>query len=322
MPSTRQPIPFGRYRLLERLAIGGMAEVWLAELRAEPWRRFALKRLLPTLADDRTFVTMFLDEARIGAQLDHPDIVQVHDLGREGTSYFMAMDYLPGQDLRALLTRLKRDGRRLPVALAAYVMARVARALDHAHRSCDHDGTPLHVVHRDLSPANILLGWDGRVAVIDFGIAQAAFRAHRERAVLRGKLGYLSPEQAAAQPVDRRADVFSLGAVAHELLTGQRLFHGPSDLAVLERVRAAQVRPPSERNPAVPPALDAVVLRALSREPADRFPWAADLADALGPFADRAGRASLAQELAIRFPAELAEERARGARAAGAGARR
>ena len=311
MPSTRQPIPFGRYRLLERLAIGGMAEVWLAELRAEPWRRFALKRLLPTLADDRTFVTMFLDEARIGAQLDHPDIVQVHDLGREGTSYFMAMDYLPGQDLRALLTRLKRDGRRLPVALAAYVMARVARALDHAHRSCDHDGTPLHVVHRDLSPANILLGWDGRVAVIDFGIAQAAFRAHRERAVLRGKLGYLSPEQAAAQPVDRRADVFSAGAVLHELLTGQRLFSGASDLAVLEQVRSATVRPPSEKNPAVSPALDAVVLQALARPPSQRFAWASDLAAALEPLAAGASAASLAFLMEEGFPGELQRERER-----------
>jgi len=232
------------------------------------------------------------------------------------------MDYLAGQDLRALLARLRHDGSRLPVALSTFVIAQAARALDHAHRALGQDGAPLQVVHRDLSPANVLLGYQGQVAVIDFGIAQAAFRAHREDAVLRGKFGYLSPEQVRGQPVDRRADVFSLGAVAHELLTGQRLFHGPSDLAVLERVRAAQVRPPSERNPAVPPALDAVVLRALSREPADRFPWAADLADALGPFADRAGRASLAQELAIRFPAELAEERARGARAAGAGARR
>ena len=310
----RDPIPFGRYLLLERLAIGGMAEVWLAEVRGEPGRRYAVKRLLPTLADDPAFVTMFLDEARIGAQLDHPGIVPVHDLGREGAGYFMAMDYLAGQDLRALLARLRHDGSRLPVALSAFVLAEAARALDHAHRALGHDGTPLHVVHRDLSPANVLLGYDGRVAVIDFGIAQAAFRAHREGAVLRGKFGYLSPEQVRGLPVDRRADVFSLGAVLHELLTGHRLFHGPSDLAVLERVRAAQVRPPSERNPAVPPALDAVVLSALARDPAERLPWASALAEALAPFADPRGRASLAQELATRFPAELAEERARAPR--------
>jgi serine/threonine-protein kinase len=132
--------------------------------------------------------------------------------------------------------------------------------------------------------------------------------------VLRGKFGYLSPEQVRGLPVDRRADVFSLGAVLHELLTGHRLFHGPSDLAVLERVRAAQVRPPSERNPAVPPALDGVVLRALAREPVERFGWASELAEALVPFAAPGGRPALAQELATRFPAELAEERARAAR--------
>ena len=312
----RDPIPYGRYLLLERLAIGGMAEVWLAEVRDRPGRRYALKRLLPTLADDPTFVTMFLDEARIGAQLDHPGIVPVHDLGREGASYFMAMDYLAGQDLRALLARLRHDGSRLPPPLSAFLVAQAARALDHAHRAHGQDGAPLHVVHRDLSPANVLLGYDGRVAVIDFGIAQAAFRAHREDAVLRGKFGYLSPEQVRGLPVDRRADVFSLGAVLHELLTGHRLFHGPSDLAVLERVRAAQVRPPSERNPAVPPALDAVVLRALAREPADRYPWCADLAGALEALADPGGREALVHELALRFPVELAEERARSARAA------
>lgn len=307
----RDPIPYGRYLLLERLAIGGMAEVWLAEARDQPGRRYAVKRLLPTLAEDPAFVTMFLDEARIGAQLDHPGIVPVHDLGREGSGYFMAMDYRAGQDLRALLARLRHDGSRLPVPLSAWLVAEAARALDHAHRARGQDGAPLHVVHRDLSPANVLLGYDGRVAVIDFGIAQAAIRAHREGAVLRGKLGYLSPEQVRGLPVDRRADVFSLGAVLHELLTGHRLFRGPSDLAVLERVRAAQVRPPSARNPAVPPALDAVVLRALAREPADRHPWASDLADDLSPLADPEGRPSLARELATRFPAELAEERGR-----------
>lgn len=318
----RDPIPYGRYLLLERLAIGGMAEVWLAGALDQPGRRYAVKRLLPTLADDPAFVTMFLDEARIGAQLDHPGIVPVHDLGREGSSYYMAMEYLAGQDLRALLARLRHDGSRLPPALSAFVAAEAALALDHAHRALGQDGAPLHVVHRDLSPANVLLGYDGRVAVIDFGIAQAAFRAHREDAVLRGKFGYLSPEQVRGLPVDRRADVFSLGAVLHELLTGHRLFHGPSDLAVLQRVRAAQVPPPSARNPAVPAALDAVVLRALAREPADRYPWASELADALRPLCDPDGRAALAQELAARFPAELAEERARGERLLPLAARR
>lgn len=312
----RDPIPFGRYLLLERLAIGGMAEVWLAEVKGDPGKRYAVKRLLPTLADDPDFVALFLDEARIGTLLDHPGIVPVRDLGREGSSYFMAMDYRPGQDLRTLLARLRHAGARLPPALSAYVVAEAARALDHAHRATGPRGEALAVVHRDLSPANLLLGWGGRVSVIDFGIAQAAFRAHREGAVLRGKLGYLSPEQVAGLPVDRRADLFSLGAVLHELLTGHRLFGGPSDLAVLQRVRTAHVRVPSERNPAVPPALDAVVLRALARNPDERPLWASDLAAALEPFVGAAPQAALAAELAARLPVELAEERERARRPA------
>jgi serine/threonine-protein kinase len=307
----REPIPYGPYLLLERIAIGGMAEVWVAEARDRPGRRYAVKRLLPTLADDRAFVTMFLDEARLGAQLDHPGIVPVHDLGCVGASYYLAMDYVPGADLGRLLARLRAAGQHLPVRLAAFVAARAAEALDHAHRARGHDGAPLRVVHRDLSPANVLLGFGGGVFLIDFGIAQAALRSRREGEALRGKLGYLSPEQVRGLPVDRRADVFSLGAVLHEALTGARLFTGASDLATLERVRAAQVRPPSERNPAVPPGLDAVVLRALAREPADRWAWASELAEALAPFAAGASAAALAAELAARFPEAAARERRR-----------
>jgi len=316
----REPIPFGKYLLLERLAVGGMAEVWLAVERDRPARRYALKRLLPSLADDREFVTRFLDEARIGAELDHAGLVPVHDLGREGAAYYMAMDYVPGCDLRLLLGRARQAGALLPVRLSAWIVARAAEALDHAHRAEGHDGAPLEVVHRDLSPANVLLSFSGGVYLIDFGIARAAFRARREEAALRGKFGYLSPEQALGLPVDRRTDVFSLGTVLHEILTGHRLFTGPSDLAVLQRVRAAEVRPPSERNPAVPPGLDAVVLTALAREPEDRFAWASLLAEALAPFAAGAGPGALAGELAARCPDEAARELAWHAASAAAAA--
>jgi serine/threonine protein kinase len=306
----RKPIEFGRYLLLERIAVGGMAEVWLAVRPEAPRRRLVVKRLLPTLADDPAFVTMFLDEARLGAQLDHPGMVPVHDLGREPAGYFMAMDYVPGADLRALLARLRTRHRLLPVALTCWIGVRVAEALDHAHRGRGHDGQPLQVVHRDLSPANVLLGLDGGVRVIDFGVASAAFRAHREGTALRGKFGYLSPEQVRGLPVDRRADLFSLGAVLHEALAGERLFRGPSDLAVLERVRSAAVAAPSARNPEVPAGLDAVVLRALSREPSDRQAGADQLAGALRPFAAGAGPGALPALLEEHFPAEAAAERA------------
>ncbi len=304
----REPTPFGKYLLLERLAVGGMAEVWLAEERGRPGRRYALKRLLPTLADDPGFVAMFLDEARLGAELAHPGLVPVHDYGREGAAWFMAMDYVAGADLRHLLSRERLAGATMAPRLAAWIVARAAEVLDHAHRARARDGQPLEVVHRDLSPANVLLSFPGAVYVIDFGIARAAFRAHREDAALRGKFGYLSPEQALGRPVDRRADVFSLGTVLHEALTGRRLFTGPSDLAVLHQVREARVAPPSAQNPAVPAGLDAVVLRALAREPEARWPWAADLAAALQPFAAGAGPGLLASELLARCPDEAAKE--------------
>jgi serine/threonine-protein kinase len=280
-----EPIVLGKYLLLDRIAIGGMAEVFAATPRdGPPGRLVAVKRILPTLAEDGEFLTMFLDEARIAVQLHHPGIVAIHELGQHGDAYFIAMDYVPGTTLRGLLARLRAAGERLPIPLAAAVAWRVADALDYAHRKHDALGLPLHVVHRDVSPANVLLGFDGSVRLIDFGIAQAAFRTRREEEVLRGKFGYMSPEQVRGAPVDRRADVFALGAVLHEMLTGAKLFTGPSELAVLEQVRAAEVPPPSAANPAVPPVLDALVLRALAPDPEKRTPWASELRDTLAPF--------------------------------------
>jgi serine/threonine-protein kinase len=308
-----KPIPFGRYLLLERLAVGGMAEVYLATgVDAPEGALFAVKRILPTLAEDREFVGMFLDEARIVAHLEHPAIAPVHELGRVGDSYFIAFDYVPGQDLRALFKRMRRAGERMPVGVAVYVAHRLADALDWAHRARDEQGRELHVVHCDVSPANVLLAWDGTVRLIDFGIAQAAFRAHRERKALRGKLGYMTPEGVRGLPVDRRADVFSLGTVLWEMLTGEKLFTGPSELALLERVRRAEVAPPSSRNPSVLPGLDEVVLRALAEEPGDRFQWASELRDALLPYLGLGiptSEASALQRLLARhFRAEIVAE--------------
>ncbi|MGB8933378.1 MAG: serine/threonine-protein kinase, partial [Anaeromyxobacteraceae bacterium] len=307
------PIQFGRYVLLERLAIGGMAEVYLATSKDGPaGALYAVKRILPTLAEDREFVGMFLDEARIVAHLDHPGIAPIHELGKVGESYFIAFEYVPGQDLRALHKRLRRAGERMPVSVAVHVAHRLADALDWAHRACDARGQDLQVVHCDVSPANVLLAWDGSVRLIDFGIAQAAFRAHRERRLLRGKLGYMTPEGVRGLPVDRRADVFALGTVLWEMLAGEKLFTGPSELALLERVRTAEVPPPSVRNPSVLPGLDAVVMRALAREPEDRFAWASELRDALvpylGPGLPSADAAALRRLLARLFRPEIVAE--------------
>ena len=314
-----KPIPFGRYLLLERLAIGGMAEVYLATSREGPaGQLYAVKRILPTLAEDREFVGMFLDEARIVAQIDHPAIAPIHEVGKVGDRYFIAFEYVAGQDLRALEKRLWRSGERMPVSVAVYVAHRLANALDWAHRACDAEGRALNVVHCDVSPANVLLGWDGSVRLIDFGIAQAAFRVHRERRLLRGKLGYMTPEGVRGLPVDRRADIFALGTVLWEMLAGEKLFTGPSELALLERVRSAEVPPPSSRNPAVLPGLDAVVLRALAREQEDRYAWASELRDSLVPYLGQgipsADPAALRRLLARHFRAEIVRELDRVAR--------
>jgi eukaryotic-like serine/threonine-protein kinase len=308
-----KPIPFGRYLLLDRLAIGGMAEVYVAAERDDrAGRLFALKRMLPTLAEDEEFVSMFLDEARIVAQLAHPSLVAVHDLGKQGDTYYIASEYVPGKDLRAMLGRTRRMGEQIPVPLAAYLGFRVADALDYAHRKRDAQGRELRVVHRDVSPANVLVGFDGSVRIIDFGIAQAAFRTRREETVLRGKFGYMSPEAASGDAVDRRSDVFALGVVLHEILTGARLFTGPTELAVLERVRSGEIPPPSRLNPAVPPGLDAVVLRALARDVGERWAWASELRDALAPWVHAGTPAgdppALARFMARQFPAELRAE--------------
>jgi serine/threonine-protein kinase len=312
------PIPYGRFLLVERVAIGGMAEVFAAVDRGDRTARlYAVKRILPTLAEDRELVRMFLDEARLVVQLEHPGIVPIHELGKLGAGYYIAMDYVAGRDLRTIAERFRRRGERLPVEVAALVVAEAADALDHAHRGLGADGAELRVVHRDVSPANILVGFDGTVRIIDFGIAQAALRRRTAAPVLRGKFGYMSPEMVRGLPVDRRSDVFSLGIVLHELLSGERLFTGSSELAVMERVRAAEAPPPSRSNRAVPPDLDAVVLRALARDPEARHAWASELRDALRPWARRAGdgRRALAGLMAATFPEGLRSEAERRARA-------
>ncbi len=303
----KDPIPFGKYLLADRIDVGGMAEVFVAS--GPDGRPVAVKRLLPGYADNREIVTMFLDEARIAVQLDHASIVQVHDLGRVGESYYIAMEYVPGTDLFELQVRLREGGRLIPVPLAAYVASRICAALEHAHRRRDAEGRALGIVHRDVSPQNVLLSFEGEVKLIDFGIARAAHRVRPgEERVLRGKLGYMSPEMARGLPVDRRSDVFAAGTVLHEMLTGERLFAGGPELAVLEKVRNADVPPPSRRNPAVSPRLEKAVLRALAREVEDRTPWASDLASDLAAEADPAGQRTLAALLGELFPEERRRE--------------
>ncbi len=288
----KEPIPFGRYLLLERLDVGGTAEVFLA--RAGDGSLLAVKRLLPTLAERPELVDLFLEEARVGAGLSHRGIVRVLEAGRADTGWFMAMEWVPGRDLAALRARLRERGERLPPGLAAFVAAEICDALEHAHRGRGAGGRSLGLLHRDLSPRNVLCGWDGAVKLADFGLA--GLEGPRP-----GRARYLSPEEAAGGPPGPRSDVFSLGALLHELLAGERF--EPAAAAV----------PPSRWNPAVPPGLDAAVLAALAARPPARTPSAAGFGAALRPFADPEGTRSLARLLADLFPEERRRDRERGA---------
>jgi TonB family protein len=280
-PAPRPPDRFGKYEILERISSGGMAELFRARLSgAEGFQKIvAIKKILPHIAGDEEVLTMFADEAKLAAQLSHPNIVHIFDLGKiESGGYFIAMEHVEGKDLRAILHLARETGLAIPIPLAVSIGSKVAAALDYAHRRLGDDEKHLHIVHRDVSPPNILVSTNGDVKLCDFGIAKAASKVSRtESGALKGKVPYMSPEQAWGKPVDQSSDIYSLGSVLFEMLTGRKLFTGDSDLSVLEKVRAGDVIAPSSLNREVPPALDAAVLRCLAREPDRRYPNASDL---------------------------------------------
>jgi serine/threonine protein kinase len=289
MQPRRQAVPFGKYLLLDRINVGGMAEVWRGKTSALGGvdRLVAVKRILPNIAEDEEFVTMFMDEAKITVQLTHANIAQIYDFSYERThnSYFIAMEYVAGKDLRAVFDRCRKVGWPAPVPLVCYVMSKVCDALDYAHRKKDSAGRELNIVHRDISPQNVLISYEGDVKVIDFGVAKAAGKATRTQAgILKGKFGYMSPEQARAQEIDRRSDIFAIGVCLHELLTGERLFTGETDFVVLDKVRSMEIPPPSRMNPAVLDALDTICLKALDRDVNVRYPYASEMSEDLQRF--------------------------------------
>src|SRR3954467_9844136 len=265
---------FGRYELLKRLAGGGMGEVYLARQRGLDGfqKLLVIKTLLPHLCEDEEFITMFKDEARVTAQLIHPNICQVFEFEQVGGVFYMAMEYLRGEDLRRLWKACEQKGIPLRVPLICRIIADAAAGLDFAHSLRNQKGEPYDIVHRDISPQNILVTFEGGVKVIDFGVAKAAGRAqHTRTGALKGKYSYMSPEQVAGAEIDGRSDIFALGIVLHELLTGRRLFKADSDVQTLARVREANVPPPSRLNPQLPPGLDAIVLKSLAKDPEVRF---------------------------------------------------
>ena len=283
----KKPAVFGKYLLLERLNVGGMAEVFIAKaFGVEGFERIlAIKKILPTMAEDEEFIKMFIDEARISVQLNHANIVHIHELGNYDGTFFIAMEYVAGRDLRTMLERYRKRKERMPAAQASFVASKMCEGLDYAHRKKDARGADLGIIHRDVSPQNILCSYDGEVKIIDFGIAKAANRSqHTQAGILKGKFGYMSPEQVRGLPIDRRSDIFAVGVILYEMLTGEKLFVGESDFSTLEKVRNAEVTPPRRLNPSIPDDLERVVLKALAREAEDRYQWPSDLQEDLMRF--------------------------------------
>jgi serine/threonine protein kinase len=304
---------YGPYRLLERVAVGGMAEVFKAKRSGvEGFEKVvAVKRILPHLSDNKEFVDMFINEAKVVAGLSHPGIVQIFDLGRIDRSYYIAMEHVHGRDLRSIQKRARERGLKIPLDLAALIVSRVCSALEYAHRKKDDRGRAMKIVHRDISPQNILISFEGEVKLTDFGIAKAATKAtHTDAGALRGKLLYMSPEQAWGKPMDRRSDLFSLGIVFYEMLTDQKPFLASSEMSILEMVRQCRVTPPSSLNPRIPERLAKVVIKALEKDADQRYQDAAEMGrDLERALADR--KPPAASELS-RFMEILFDEDERG----------
>ncbi len=296
--SMERRMQYGRYELGDRIAKGGMAEVFSAlHFGAEGFvKAVAIKRILPRYCQDPEFVKLFINEATLAAELRHANIAQIHDFDHVDGSYYIAMELVAGRDLRRVLLAADEVGRRLPVDLGVYVVTECLKGLVAAHELCDEADEPLGIVHRDLSPHNILISYAGEVKVTDFGIAKAVTRGHNTGSdVIRGKLPYMSPEQVQGLELDQRSDLFSLGITLWELATGERLYGQSAADGLLLEVAEARVIAPAERNAGVSPDLNGVIMRLLSREPDQRY---ATAREALAALRERGGAADRSLELA------------------------
>lgn len=295
------PARIGSYEVLTRLALGGMAELLLARrVGIEGFQKLVvLKRILPQYAAQPDFVEMFLHEARLAAALEHPNIVQVFDIGKADGDYYFAMAYLHGKDVLTVLRELDRRDRTLATAHAIAIASGIAAGLHHAHEQLGFDGKPLQIVHRDVSPSNAIVTYDGAVKLVDFGIAKATAQAsHTRVGVRKGKAAYMSPEQCRGEPLDRRTDIWSLGVVLHEMLTMRRLFRADNDLAMMHQLTTVDPPPPSRIVPEIPPRLDAIVMQCLQRDRRARYATADALQQDLDACAHELGMRASAHGLA------------------------
>ncbi|MGE0399390.1 MAG: serine/threonine protein kinase, partial [Kofleriaceae bacterium] len=295
---------FGNYQLIAKLATGGMAEIFLARPNARdgmaPSKEvLVLKRILPHLAEDDHFVTMFRDEADLASQLTHKNVCHVHAFGEYGGTWFIAMEYLHGVPLSRMMTRLSKAGKMLDVRIVAGIVVQACEGLHAAHEAKGPDGAFLHVVHRDVSPPNIMVCGDGTVKVLDFGIAKARGANSRTRTgTVKGKNAYMSPEQILGKPLDRRSDVFALAIVMYEMLAIKRLFHRDSDFLTFKAITEEPIPDIRERRPDLPPGMRAALIQAMARDPNGRFDTAQAFANAI--------RQSLATLGGPASPADLA----------------
>ncbi|MFT5458915.1 MAG: serine/threonine protein kinase [Myxococcota bacterium] len=279
-----EPEIFGRFYLVDKIATGGMAEIFKAKTFSEGGfeNLVVIKRILPHISVNSDFVEMFIDEAKVSAALQHPNVVRIYDFGKIHDNYYIAMDCVEGKDTRGLLKKLGRMKRHLPVKFAAYIAHEVAKGLHYAHTKTDLEKNPYGIIHRDISPSNILISYEADVKIADFGIAKAESNAYQTRdGVLKGKYEYMSPEQALGQSLDRRSDLFSLGIILYECVTGRRLFKTESEIATLKRIQECDFRPPRKFRADLDPKLEKIVLKALSKHPEERFQSGIEFADAL-----------------------------------------
>ncbi len=283
-----KPIPFGDYFLLEKLNTGGMAEVFKAKtFGVEGFERIvAVKKILPSIAEDKEFISMFIDEAKIAGQLTHANIAQIFDLGNINDEYYIALEYVAGHDLRVIYDRCVRTNRKLDIGCVCYIISKICEGLDYAHNKRDANGELMGIIHRDISPQNMLISYEGDCKLIDFGIAKASNKSSATQVgILKGKFSYMSPEQVSGKTnIDRRSDIFALGIVLFEMLTLKRLFLGASDFETLEKIRKVELSPPTLYNSDIPEELEDIVMKALEKDVTQRYQTCAELQQALQKF--------------------------------------